>query len=187
MTTAVMRALGWRRPTEAMGTWPAAFIGAASTFVALAGVQAAVLLDAPAWVGRTALAYYLVAWAGIVWLFLVTRRDALNPVERMSTAFQFGMVFTAFAVVPGQLWLHGGALPPVFPPLLAAVGLGIFAHGLYWGWMYAAGLVLMAASAALPLVPMAYWPGAYGLALTLFQLWGGYHLRRIHRAARPPT
>jgi hypothetical protein len=181
----IRRALGRRRETGALPSWRAAFWGAGSTLLALAVIQAAVLLDAPARVAQAALAYYLVAWAVLLWGFLVTRRDALDPVERSSTAIQFGMALAAAAVAVGQLWLHDGRVAPVFQPLAAVVGLGLFAHGFtYWGRYYLVGGLLMVVAAVMPLIPVAYWPGTYGLTLTALQVRVGYQLRRADREAR---
>jgi serine/threonine-protein kinase len=181
----IRRALGRRRETRALPSWRAAFWGAGSTLLALAVIQAAVLLDAPARVAQGALAYYLVAWAVLLWGFLVARRDALHPVEHSSMAIQYGMALAAAAVAVGQLWLHDGRVAPVFQPLAAVVGLGLFAHGFtYWGRYYLVGGLLMVAAAAMPLVPVPYWPGAYGLTLTALQVWVGYQLRRADREPR---
>jgi eukaryotic-like serine/threonine-protein kinase len=180
----VARALGWQRETGGMNTWPIAFWGGASTLFALAVMQAAVLLGAPLWVSQAAIAYYFVGWLGVMWLFLVIRRDALNPVERSSTAFHFGAKFACLAVLPVQLWLHGGNPVYALPSFLAIVGLATFAHGFtYWGRFYLIGLGILAITAAMPLVPVTYWPALYGTVLGGFQLWGGVHLRRVHKVA----
>lgn len=54
-----------------MESWRVTFWGAASTAFALAVMQAAVLLNAPLWVSQAAVAYYLLAWLGLMWYFLV--------------------------------------------------------------------------------------------------------------------
>jgi hypothetical protein len=128
--------------------------------------------------------YYFVGWLAVMWHFLVTHRAALNPVERASTAIHFGAKFGCLAILPVQLWLHDGN--PVFalPSFLAVVGLAVFAHGfVYWGRFYLNGLCFFAIAAALPLVPVTYWPGVYGLLLGAFQILAGFHLRRVHRSA----
>jgi len=181
----VHRALGRRRETLAMDSWRTAFWGAAPPFFALAMIQAAVMLGAPRWVSQVALGYYLIGWTIILWAFLVVRRDTLNLVERASTVIQFGMVFAAVAVAAGQLWMHAGQVAPVFQPLAAVVGVGVFAHGFtYWGRLYLAGGLMIAVAALMPLVPVTYWPGVYGLTLTLLQVWVGAHLRRADRQSR---
>src|SRR5262249_49651045 len=179
----VSRALGWQRETQAMGSWRVGFWGAASTVFAMAVMQVAVLLDAPLWVSQAPIAYYLLAWLGLMWGFLVARRDSLNPVERASTAFHFGAKFACLAILPVQLSLHGGDPLYALPSFLAIVGLAVFAHGVtYWGRFYLFGLGLLGAVAAMPLIPAVYWPSVYGLLLGLLQFWGGFHLRRVHAA-----
>jgi serine/threonine-protein kinase len=179
----VSRALGWQRETAGMSSWRVTYWGAASTILAMAVMQTAVLLDAPLWVSQAAIAYYLLAWLGLMWIFLVAPRTSRNPVERASTAIHFGAKFSCMAILPVQLWLHDGN--PVFalPSFLALVGLAVFAHGtFYWGRLYLVGLIFFAAAAALPMVPITYWPGLYGLLLGTFQLLVGIHLRRVHES-----
>lgn len=67
----VLRLLDRRKETLAMESWRVTFWGAASTAFALAVMQAAVLLNAPLWVSQAAVAYYLLAWLGLMWYFLV--------------------------------------------------------------------------------------------------------------------
>lgn len=183
--TSISRALQARRETASMLAWPTAFAGAASTLLGTGVVQAAILLDAPPWVARLGLAYYLIAWPLILWGFLVARRHVLNPVERGSTALQFGKVFAAAALLPTWLWLHGGNVAYLFQPLAVVVAYGVFAHGVaYWGRLYLAGLVMFAVAAAMPHVPIDYWPGIYGLGLVVVQVWVGFVLRRFDRQGR---
>ncbi|MDY3552500.1 serine/threonine-protein kinase [Gemmata sp. JC717] len=185
---AVSRALGWQRKTTAMGSWRVGFWGAASTLFAMLVMQAAVLLGAPRWVPQAAVAYYLIAWLLLMWGFLVARRDALNPVERASTALHFGAKFACAAVLPVQLWLHGGDPVYALPPFLAIVGVVVFAHGfVYWGRFYLFGLGQLLAVGLMPLVPVTYWPAVYGLLLGVLQLWAGFHLRRVHLRGDPPA
>jgi serine/threonine-protein kinase len=180
----VVRAIDRRRETLEMTTWAAPFWGAASTLLALAVLQAAVLLGAPGWVPAAALAYYLVAWFGIVWGFLVACREVMNPVETGSMAVQLGML-SAAAAATVPYWLHGGSAAAVFQPVAAVVGLGVYVHGiLYWGRLYLAGLLILATAAVMPLIPVAFWPGVYGVAMGAFQVWVGFHLARVHRQAR---
>src|SRR5262249_19210405 len=76
---------------------------------------------------------------------------------------------------------------PVYalPSFLAIVGLTVFAHGVtYWGRLYLVGVFFFAASAAMPLVPVRFWPGMYGLLLGVMQLAVGFHLRRVHTQAK---
>ncbi|MBA3916793.1 MAG: protein kinase, partial [Acidobacteriales bacterium] len=182
--TTLARAFGWRREMPSMGSWWAPFWGAASTFAALAIIQLAILLDAPSWVSQVVLVYYLSAWAMIAWLLQSTDRGILNPVERSSAAIQYGMMLACASLVPTQLWFTGGSIAAVFQPFAAIIGLGIFVHGVtYWGRLYVAGLLLMGLAAFMPLFPVRFWPGAYGIALTLFQVLVAFHLRRVHREA----
>ena len=133
---------------------------------------------------HAAIAYYFVAWLGLMWGFLVVRRDALNPVERASTALHFGAKFACIGVLPVHLWLHEGNPVYALPSFMAIVGLGVFAHGVtYWGRFYLVGLAFFLTAAAMPLVPVAYWPGVYGLLLGLLQFAAGFHLRRVHKDA----
>jgi hypothetical protein len=182
--TGVFRALEWRRDTPTMRSWWSPVVGAVSTLVALMGFQAAVLLDAPTWVLAAVLAYYLCAWAAIVEWMKASARGVLTSVERTSAALQYGMMAACAALVPAYLWLPDGGAAAVIQPFAAVVGLGIFAHGVtYWGRLYVAGLLLIAFAACLPLVPTRFWPGAYALSNTTFQLWAALHLFRVHRAA----
>ncbi len=181
---AVARAMGRRRETLAMGSWRVAFWGAASTFLAMAVMQAAILLGAPLWVSQAAVAYYLLAWLGLMWGFLVARRDVLNPVERASTAIHFGAKFACLGVLPVHLWLHDGNPVYALPSFMAIVGLAVFAHGVtYWGRFYLVGSAFFLTAAAMPLAPVAYWPGVYGLLLGFLQFAAGFHLRRVHKDA----
>lgn len=181
----VSRAFGWQRETLAMESWRIAFWGGASTAFAMAVMQAAILLHAPLWVSQAAIAYYLLGWLTVMWWFLVARRDALNPVERASTAIHFGAKFGCLAILPVQLWLHDGNPVYALPSFLTLVGLGVFVHGVtYWGRLYLTGLALFAAAVALPLVPVTYWPAVYGVLLTSLQILVGFHLRRVHKDAK---
>jgi len=165
-----------------MTSWRVAFWGAASTALAMGVMQAAVLLNAPLWVSQAAIAYDLIAWLGLMWGFLVARRDALNPVEQASTAIHFGAKFSCIAILPVQMWLHDGN--PVFalPSFLALVGLATFVHGVtYWGRLYLSGSAIFAIVGVMPLIPVTYWPAVYGSVLTVLQLWAGFHLRRVHK------
>jgi eukaryotic-like serine/threonine-protein kinase len=181
----VTRALGWQREALSMRSWRVAFWGAASSAVAMATLQAAILLNAPLWVAQAAIAYYLIGWLGVMWWFLVAPRDTLNLVERASTAIHFGAKFGCLAILPVQLWLHDGNPVYALPSFLALVGLAVFAHGVtYWGRLYLNGLAFFAAAAAMPLVPVAYWPTFYGLLLVALQIQVGFHLRRVHNTAR---
>lgn len=180
----VMRAIVRQREALSMRSWRVAFWGAANAAVAMGAMQAAVLLDAPRWVSVSALSYYLLGWLAVMWWFLVVKRDTLNPVERASTAIHFGAKFGCLAILPVELWLHDGDAVYALPPFLALVGLGVFVHGVtYWGRLYLIGLAFFAAAAAMPLVPVAYWPTVYGLLLATLQIQVGFHLRRVHNAA----
>ena len=180
----VGRAMGRRRETLGMTSWRVAFWGAASTALAMGVMQAAVLLDAPLWVSQAAVAYYLIAWLGLMWGFLVARRDALNPVEQASTAIHFGAKFSCIAILPVQMWLHGGNPVYALPSFLVLVGLATFVHGVtYWGRLYLSGSAILAVAAAMPLIPVTYWPAVYGVLLTALQALMGFHLRRVHKQA----
>ncbi|MFO0801702.1 MAG: serine/threonine-protein kinase [Gemmataceae bacterium] len=182
--TSVRRAVDHRRDTREMSSWATPFWGAASSLLALVVLQLAILLDAPRWVPDAALVYYLVAWFGIVWYFLLVRRHEMNPVETGSLATQFGMI-TAASLVTLQHWLDCTDIESVFPSLAAVVGLGVYVHGaMYWGRLYLAGLGIMSMAAIMPLIPMRFWPGLYGLVVSAFQVWVGFHLMAIHRQAQ---
>ena len=141
-------------------------------------------LSAPLWVSQAAVAYYLLAWLGLMWGFLVARRDSLNPVERSSTAINFGAKFGCVAILPVQLCLHDGNPVYALPSFLTLVGLAVFVHGVtYWGRLYVGGLAILGAAAAMPLVPVTYWPAVYGAILAALQLMMGFHLRRVHKDA----
>ncbi|MFO0881015.1 MAG: serine/threonine-protein kinase [Gemmataceae bacterium] len=160
----VRRAFARIVPTRGIGTWPALFFGAANSTLSLAAVQAAVLLDAPPWVGWAALGCYFVGWMAIIWVVAVYHRHELGVVERGSLVVQFGMMFAALATLPAQVWLNGGAVAPTFAPFLAVVGLGLFiSGGTFWGRLYLIGLLELALAALLPLVPLNLWPGLYCL------------------------
>lgn len=181
---AVVRAFGNKIETTAMATWATAFWGAASTILAMVVIQAAVLLNVSEWVLWTGMAYYLIAWVGILWLFLAVKHDELNQVERRSLAIQFGMALGCAAIIPAQAGLDGSNLLHVLPAFVALIGLGIYAHGiLYWGRFYMIGLLFFAIAAIMPLLPILYWPGIYGLLLGVLQVWAGLHLRRVHHEA----
>lgn len=117
-----------------------------------------------------------------MWGFLVAPRATLNPVERVGTVLHFGAMFACLAILPVQLSLHDGNPVYALSPFLAVVGVAVFAHGtFYWGRLYLVGLLFFAVAAALPLVPVTYWPGVYGLLLGGFQFLVGFHLRRVHQ------
>ncbi|HUR53425.1 MAG TPA: serine/threonine-protein kinase [Gemmataceae bacterium] len=185
----VSRALGWQRETLGMASWRVAFWGAASTAVAMTAMQAAVLLDAPLWVLQACVVEYLVVWVAILLYFHAARWDTLNPIERASSAVHFGIKFGCAALLPAYLWLHGGNPVYVLPAFLVVIGMGLFVHGfVYWGRFFLVGLLFYALAAAMPLVPVRYWPGVYGVTLVAFQLFAGFHLRRVHKrtdAGRP--
>ena len=181
----VSRALSWQRPQLTMGTANLCFWGSASTVFAMAVVQAAILLGAPLWVSHAAIAYYFVAWLGLMWGFLVVRRDALNPVERASTALHFGAKFACLGILPVHLALHDGNPVYALPSFMAIVGMSVFAHGVtYWGRFYLTGVLFFVVAASMPLVPVTYWPAIYGGLLGVLQVLAGLHLRAVHQAAQ---
>jgi len=183
--TGLTRALGWRRELPSMGSWWAPLCGAVSTFAALGVIQIAVLCGAPPWLGWAAMGYYLTAWLLLVRLFQALGPRIRNPVEKASAALQYGMALASAAVIAVQLSPGGGSIEACFQPFCAIVGLGVFAHGVfYWGGMYAAGMAFMAFAAVMPLYPVRYWPGTYGAVNVAFQLWVGFHLLRVHRQGR---
>jgi serine/threonine-protein kinase len=190
--TDLSRAMGWLVPHEGIGTWPALFLGAASSTLSLGAVQAAVLLDAPVWVGWACLGFYFVGWAVILWAFLIRRRGSLNAVERSTVVSQSGMKAASLASLPVSAWLSGGAIGPVFGPFFVIIGLGLFISGsTFWGRLYIVGLIEMALGALLPLVPVSLWPGFYALAQLAVQVWFGWEVWRIHcqtqQDAGPPA
>jgi hypothetical protein len=167
-----------------MSSWRIAFWGGASTVFAMTVMQAAVLTGAPLWVAQAALAYYFVGWLAIMWRFLVRRRDALNPVERASTALHFGAKFACLGILPVHLALHDGNPVYALPSFMAIVGMSVFAHGVtYWGRFYLTGVLFFVVAALMPLVPITYWPAVYGGLLGSLQVLAGLHLRAVHRAA----
>ncbi len=178
------RAIVHRKEAFVLGSGHLLFWGAASTVLAMAVLQAATLTAAPLWVSQAAIAYYFAGWLGLMWLFLVARSDALNQVERISTALHFGAKFGCLAVLPGYLCLHGGDPVPALPAFMALVGLCVFAHGVfYWGRFYLVGLGFFVVAALMPLVPVTYWPTVYGALLGGLQLLSGIHLRYVHKQA----
>ena len=182
--TSVQRAFVRRRETLEMATWATPLWGAASSLLALLGLQVAILCDAPSWIPAAALVYYLSAWFGIVWYFLVTRRHDMNPVESGSMATQFGMIVAA-SLVTLPYWLLGANIASVFQALAAVVGLGVYVHGAaYWGRLYLAGFLIMSTAAIMPWIPQQLWPGLFGLAVCAFQVWVGFHLMAVHRQSR---
>jgi hypothetical protein len=179
---AVRRGLDRRRETDAMGSWYLAVWGGASVMAAMTVLQAAVLLAAPAWVGWAAVAYFLIAWLGILWGFQIVSWDRLNSVERGSTLTQLGMAFACAACLPACTWPDGDVVRAL-PALLAIKGLGVFAHGhWYWGRLYLVGLMYFALTALMPLIPSLAWPAVFGLWSGGIQLWVAVHLRHFHRA-----
>jgi hypothetical protein len=46
---------------------------------------------------------------------------------------------------------------------------------------------MLAAVALMPLLPVVFWPGVYGVIMTLFQFWLGFDLRRLHREGKANT
>jgi eukaryotic-like serine/threonine-protein kinase len=180
----ITRALVARRETQNMGSWPIAFWGTGWSLVAVDAIQAAVLMGLSVQLVLACLGTYFVGWFAVIWVFLVARREALNLVERGSLALHLGMFFAATAMMCGQLWLSGGDVLAIFPPLTALLGFSVFAHGVhYWGRLFAIGLFAILVAAAMPLVPMNYWPSVYGLTVCGCQAWAGFVLRRYHRAA----
>ncbi len=180
-----LRAVGRRVPTRGIGTWPMAFLGAANSTLTLGAVQAAVLLDAPAWVAWAALACYFLGWAVVSWVIAVRLKHTLSPVERASVVIQLAMKLAALAILPPVAWLHGGAVAPVFAPMFVIIGLGLFIGGYtFWGRLYLVGLLQLAAAASLPLVPLRLWPGVYCLSQLAVQLWFGWEVWRIHNEDR---
>ena len=126
---AVSRALVWQRETLAMGSWRVAFWGGASTALAMAVMQVAILSNAPLWVSQAAIAYYFLGWLSLMWSLLVACRDSLNPGERASTAIHFGAKFGCIAILPVQMWLHDGNPVYALPSFMTLVGLAVFVHG----------------------------------------------------------
>ena len=158
------------------------FWGAASTAFSMAVMQVAILANGPPFLAHAAMAWYLLAWLGLMWVFLVSRLDALNPAERASTAVHFGAKFGCIAILAVELAIHDGSPVYALPSFLALVGLASFSHGIfYWGRLYLSGVALFLATAAMALIPMAWWPAWYGAWLTMLQFVMGIHLRRIHR------
>lgn len=181
----VLDALNRKKEVTGWTTSGVLFWGAASTFLAMGVMQAAVLLEWPMWVSQVAIAYYLLAWLGIMWRFLVARRDTMITVERASTAIYFGAKFSCMAILPVQLWQHDGDPLYALPAFLALVGLSIYMHGLlYRGRYFIDGLIFFVVVAAFPLLPVKFWPGVYGLMLGGAQMITGYHVYSESRRAR---
>lgn len=179
----VSRALGWQRHTGVIRMWYVPLWGSMAAFLSMLVMQVAQLLHAPLWVSQTAIIAYLAGWLGVMWMFLVARRDMLNPVERASTALHFGAKFACVAILPVQLWLHGGDPVYVLPMFLTIVGVVVFAHGvIYWGRFYLVGLAELLAAAAMPLIPQTYWPSIYGVIVGGLQFWAAVHLKRSHQS-----
>jgi eukaryotic-like serine/threonine-protein kinase len=179
------RAFGYKRELPSLGSWPVAFMGTFNTGVSLATIQVALLLDAPRWVSWSALAFYHVTWVLLVCLYVIVRRNSLNPFERMSGVFHLAMMLAAAACLPTQLWLHHGDVAPVFPPMLAVIGVIMFAQGAtFWGRMYLIGGLMLVVVALMPLLPVVVWPGVYGVIMTLLQFWLGLYLRRFHHEGK---
>ena len=150
----------------------------------MAVMQVAILSNAPLWVSQAAIAYYFLGWLGLMWSFLVACRDSLNPVERASTAIHFGAKFGCIAILPVQMWLHDGNPVYALPSFMTLIGLAVFVHGVtYWGRLYLNGLAFFAIAAAMPLVPVTYWPTVYGVLLSTLQVLMGFHLSRVHKDA----
>jgi eukaryotic-like serine/threonine-protein kinase len=184
------RAFGRQATPQTSYTWWGFFVGAASTLFGAGWIQAAVLFDAPAWVSWAGLGYYFVAWAVLLLGFLVVREHRLGESDRSNSGAHVGMFLAAVAATLLQLWLHTGDVPPVFGPLLVVIGLAIFTNGTtFAGRLFLDGGVALLAAALLPLVPLKFWPGVYGLLVAVFQVRSGLYLRRLDREAKaaPPT
>jgi hypothetical protein len=89
-----------------------------------------------------------------------------------------------------MLWLHAGDVAPFFAPMLVLVGLHSFPGGrTVGGRYYLIGTLTVLAAALMPLVPVKWWPGVYGLLVTVAQISTGLDLRRWDRESRaaPPS
>jgi hypothetical protein len=183
--TDLARALGYRAEPQGLFGWRGYFIGTVSSAFALTWIQAAVLLDAPRWVSWSGLGCYLVSWALILWGFLVIGRRHLRPVDRANADAHISMYLGAVALTPVMLWLNNGDVSPLFAPLLVVVGLSTFPGGrTIAGRYYLEGGGALLLAALMPLVPVLYWPGVYGVIVTLAQIWTGIALRRYDRESR---
>lgn len=181
----VSRAVGRRRETLAMSTWPACFGGAMVLFFTHGTIQAIVLSGISGWWSYGILGLNFVSWLGLFVWFLMVRSHLLSPVERLSTALQIGTMMAAAALIPTHVATHGENILPLYPPLTAVLALGLFAHGAtHWGALYLAGTALLGLSASFILFPAAYWPTLHGLAFGGALIWIGFRLWAFDRDSR---
>lgn len=185
LITDVLRAVGYKAEPQGLFAWRGYFVGTASSALTLAWIQVAVLADAPQWVSWAGLGCYLGFWALILSAFLVFGRRHLRRADRVNADAHIGMFLGALGLTPVMLWLHAGDVTPLFAPLLVVVGLHTFPGGrTIAGRFYLVGVLTVLAAALFPLVPVTYWPGVYGLAVTVAQVLTGLALRRFDHESR---
>lgn len=181
----VVRAFGYKAEPQRLFAWRGYFVGTVSSALTLTWTQVAVLTDMPQWASWVGLASYLGCWAVILLTFLVFGRQRLRRADLANADAHIGMFLGALALTPVMLWLHAGDVAPLFAPMLVLVGLHTFPGGrTIGGRYYLIGVLTVMSAALLPLVPVKFWPGVYGLLVTLAQISTGLDLRRWDRESR---
>jgi eukaryotic-like serine/threonine-protein kinase len=183
--TYMRRAIDVRRETSSMATWPGLFWGAGILLASQGIAQALVLTAGSGWWTYAPLAANACGWLLGYWWFVIRRAELLTPVERFSSALQVGILLAALALLPAQVAAHRSNVLPYYQPLAVVFGLGTFAHGAtHWGRLYLAGLLILAISAAMPLIPEVFWPTAFAIPYGSFMIWVGFRLRDFDRETR---
>lgn len=179
------RVISRRRLTVSMSSWPGCFFAAGLTFLSHGVIAWLVTADAPAKWAYLALGCNIAGWTGLYLWYLLARIEKVSLVERASAAVQFGTIIACLSLIPEHIQQHGWDILPIYPPLTAVLGLGIFAHGAtHWGMLYIAGMIFMLAAGIMPLLPSTYWPIAHGATLATTIAWIGFKLRQFDREGR---
>lgn len=183
--TDLARTFGYKAEPQSLFAWRGYFVGTVSSALTLGWIQWAVLADVPQWVSWAGLGCYLGSWALILLTFLVFGRQRLQRADWVNADAHVGMFLGALGLIPVMLWLHAGDVAPLFAPMLMVVGLHTFPGGrTIAGRYYVVGVLMILAAALMPLVPVKFWPGLYGLIVTAVQIGFGLALRRWDRESR---
>jgi len=186
--TDLKRVIGRRVEAPDMASGPGFFWGTVSHIIAQMTIQVAVLTASPEWIAYLGWGVYFGGWVVVIWWFGILQNRKLNRIERVGTAQHIGMMLAGLALIPACIGGQGGYLLTLYPPLMAVVGLGIFAQGaIHWGRYYVLGSLFLLIAALMPLVPIKFWPTVYATPQIMFMVWVGFRIRAFNHEARSPS
>lgn len=159
--------------------------GAGVTFLTQGAAVAAAYAGAgPEWLFAALLAN-MVGWAAVFAVYVWFRAGQLNSAERVSGAIKFWAIVAGSALIPSYWTAAGPDALALYPAVTAVIGLCILSHApVHGGRIFHGGLAVLAGAVAMPFLPPALRPVAFGLPFGTWALVYGLRMRALDRAAR---